>query len=170
MTLPNSTLSSLAWMPDLLEAAFRAVPQRYRDWQPTSWEGISGEHFSALGQVCHVRDIEVEGYHVRIARLLNEDNPSLVSLDSYELAAQKNYDAADPKEALTAFRAARAVTLRQLEDITAEQLQRRGAFGEYGSVTLRALVHYLVSHDYQHLACLNWLLGKIHASEEVGQA
>lgn len=57
-------------MPDLLEAAFRAVPQRYRDWQPTSWEGIPGEHFSALGQVCHVRDIEVEGYHVRIARLL----------------------------------------------------------------------------------------------------
>jgi hypothetical protein len=31
-------------------------------------------------------------------------------------------------------------------------------------VTLRALVHYLCSHDQQHLAGLQWLLGKLDAA------
>jgi hypothetical protein len=29
---------------------------------------------------------------------------------------------------------------------------------------LRALVHYLCSHDQQHLAGLQWLLGKVDAA------
>jgi hypothetical protein len=37
-------------------------------------------------------------------------------------------------------------------------------FEGYGPVTLRALVHYLCSHDQQHLAGLQWLLGKIEAA------
>ncbi len=33
-----------------------------------------------------------------------------------------------------------------------------------GPTTLRGLVHYLCSHDQQHLAGLQWLLGKIEAA------
>ena len=44
-----------------------------------------------------------------------------------------------------------------------EQLARRAVFEDYGPVTLRSLVHYLCSHDQQHLAGLQWLLGKIEA-------
>jgi hypothetical protein len=36
-------------------------------------------------------------------------------------------------------------------------------FEGYGRVTLRGLVHYLCSHDQQHLSGLQWLLGKIDA-------
>ncbi len=50
-----------------------------------------------------------------------------------------------------------------LEGVTAEQLERRGTFAEYGPLTLRSLVHYLASHDLQHLACMDWLLGQLHA-------
>lgn len=165
MRLPDTTLTGLAAMPDRLEAAFRLVPERRRTWTPPSWEGIPGERFSALGQVCHVRDIEVQGCHARIARMLAEDNPSLVSLDGYAFAAQHAYDAADPQEALDAFRLARAETLRLLRGLTTEQLGRRGTFAEYGPLTLRSLVHYLASHDHQHLACMDWLLGKLFARE-----
>lgn len=164
MTLSKGTLSELAAMPDRLDATFRLVPRERWSWQPPSWEGIPGERFSPLGQVCHVRDIEVEGYHVRVARMLAEDSPALVSLDSYELAGKSSYDAADPDEALAAFREARGKTLRLLEGLTEEQLRRPGTFGEYGAVTLRSVVHYLASHDHQHLACLDWLLGQIHAT------
>ena len=167
MTLPSSTLSGLAAMPDRLEAAFRMVPEGRRNWTPASWDGIPGERFSPLGQVCHVRDIERDGYHVRIDRMLHENGPSLASLDSYELASLRNYDGADPEEALGAFRVARAATLRVLEGVTAEQLERRGTFAEYGPLTLRSLVHYLASHDQQHLACMDWLLGKLHAEARV---
>jgi hypothetical protein len=152
-------------MPDRLAQVFALVPATRYNWTPPSWEGIPGERFSALGQICHVRDIEQLGYHVRITRLLSEKSPSLVSLDSYELAAPRNYPAENPRRVLEAFRTARQHTLGLLEGLTAEQLSRRGTFGEYGEVTLQAVVHYLTSHDHQHLACMEWLLGQMHASE-----
>ena len=167
MTLPGATLAGLAAMPDRLEAAFALIPAARRTWTPASWDGIPGERFSPLGQVCHVRDIERLGYHVRIERLLTEDGPALASLDSDELAVSERYADADPRDALAAFRAARASTLRRLEGVTAEQLERRGTFAEYGPLTLRSLVHYLASHDLQHLACMDWLLGQLHGESGV---
>jgi hypothetical protein len=37
-------------------------------------------------------------------------------------------------------------------------------FEGYGPLTMRSLIHYLCSHDQQHLAGLQWLAGKIDAS------
>ena len=37
-------------------------------------------------------------------------------------------------------------------------------FESYGAVSLRSLVHYLCSHDRQHLAGLQWLPGQIEAA------
>ena len=48
--------------------------------------------------------------------------------------------------------------------LTPEQLSRTGEFEGYGSLTVRGLVHYLCSHDQQHLAGMQWLLGKIDAA------
>jgi len=36
-------------------------------------------------------------------------------------------------------------------------------FAEHGAITVRSLVHLLASHDQQHLAGLQWLLGRIAA-------
>jgi hypothetical protein len=41
---------------------------------------------------------------------------------------------------------------------------RTAQFDGYGPVTLRGLMHYLCSHDQQHVAGLQWLLGQIEAS------
>ena len=155
-------------MPDRLESAFGLVPEAFRGWKPASWEGIPGERFSPVGQVCHVRDIEILGYHARLARMLAETDPSLESLDSDALAARRAYDEANSAEALSGFRAARAATLNVVRGLSEEQLSRRGTFAEYGPLTLRSLVHYLASHDQQHLACMDWLLGKIHAADASG--
>jgi len=37
---------------------------------------------------------------------------------------------------------------------------RTGVLEGYGPLTLRSLVHYLCSHDQQHLAGLQWLLAR----------
>jgi len=161
--LSENTFATLAAMPDRLAETFSLVPTQRLTWVPSSWEGIPGERFSALGQICHVRDIEVDGYHVRFSRMLSESDPSLVSIDGYELAAQRNYDSAKPDEVLESFRIARGKTVELLKGIPERELERPGTFGEYGKVTLRSLVHYLVSHDHQHLACLEWLTGQIHS-------
>ena len=55
-------------------------------------------------------------------------------------------------------------TLDLVSRLTPEQLSRTGEFEGYGSLTVRGLVHYLCSHDQQHLAGMQWLLGKIDAA------
>jgi len=166
MSMPTplnpATLQAMADFPGLLEQFYEAIPESHRNWTPPSWEGIPSETFPALGQVCHVRDIEIDGYHVRIERTLTEENPVLVSLDGYVLERERGYATADAREALAAFRAARAKTMAMLAGLTPEALARTAEFEGYGALTLRSLVHYLCSQ--QHLAGLQWLMGKIDAA------
>ena len=162
--LHAGTLAALAEFPQRLEDFFEAVPPRLIRWAPQSWEGIPSESLTALEQLCHVRDIEVDGYQLRFRRLLDEVNPLLASIDGYALMRQRAYAQADADEVLAAFRAARAATVKLLRGLSARQLQRQGTFEEYGPVTVEGLVHYLCSHDQQHLAGMQWLLGKMQAA------
>ena len=159
----NATLDALALFPLQLEAHFAAVPAGFRHWAPASWDGIPSERLTAAGQVCHVRDVELDGYHVRLQRVLREHNPFLPDLDSEGLARERDYANADVLHALAAFREARATTVDLISRLDAAQLARPAVFGDYGAVTLRSLAHYLCSHDQQHLAGLQWLLGKLEA-------
>ena len=163
---PGSTgielaLAALSDAPAQFERVLAVVPPQFLTWEPPDWEAIPGERFSALGQLCHVRDIEIEGYHVRFQRMFEEVRPDLVSLDSYEIARRHDYARADPARAVASFRAARVETIARLRRADQRQLERRGTFAEYGEVSVRGLVHILCSHDQQHLACLHWLLARI---------
>jgi hypothetical protein len=155
-----TTLSALAAFPSQLEQFYQAFPRELTRWAPDSWEGCPSENLTALEQLCHVRDIEIDGYHVRFGRLLNETAPVLASLDTYALVKERNYGSAEAQAVLAAFRAARQVTVELLRPLTGDQLARAGTFEGYGLVTVRGLIHYLCSHDQQHLAGLQWLMGK----------
>jgi hypothetical protein len=159
--MDDATINCLAIFPAALEAHYAAIPAEYKHWAPASWEGIPSEHLTALEQLCHVRDIEVEGYHVRLARTLAENEPLLVSLDTDALARERNYGAQDAASVLQSFRAAREKTLAILSTVKPEDWTRRAHFEGYGPVTLKGLVHFLCSHDQQHLAGLQWLAGQI---------
>lgn len=113
------------------------------------------ETFSALGHVCHLRDIESDGYVVRIQRLRTEDRPLLVSLDGARLAAERSYDTADVEQALAAFGEARARSLEALRSVTPDEWDRGGQFEGYGPVTLRRLVEIMVEHDGGHLLAMS---------------
>jgi hypothetical protein len=159
-----TTLKALKTFPEQLEAHYALIADDYKHWTPASWDGIPSEHFTAIEQVCHVRDIEIEGYQLRIRRTLDETNPLLASIDSESVAVERSYGSQNVVEAFAAFRKARIDTLALLEYLSAEQWQRTAMFEGYGPVSLRGLVHYLCSHDQQHLAGLQWLLGKIEAA------
>jgi hypothetical protein len=158
------TISALEAFPRQLEAHYAAIPAEFKNWVPSSWEGVPSEALTAIEQVCHVRDIEVDGYHVRFRRTLNEPNPTLASIDTEALAKERSYCSSNAAEVLAAFREARARTVTLISDLTPEQFRRTAVFEGYGPLSLRSLVHYLCSHDQQHLAGLQWLLGKIEAS------
>ena len=165
--MDDATLAALAAFPAQLEAHYAAVPPDFRRWTPLDWNGIPSEPFNAIEQVCHVCDIEVTGYHVRFARTLREDAPFLPSIDSEARAREHDYLNADAASVFAAFRAAREATLTLLEGLDEAQLARPALFEGYGEVTVRGLVHYLCSHDQQHLAGMQWLLGRIAVAGSV---
>jgi len=165
MPAMQTTFAALAAFPGELEQHYAAFPADYVHWAPSSWVGVPSEAFTAIEQVCHVRDIEIEGYQVRFRRTLEEDRPLLASIDSEALAVERCYGRSDVRRAFAEFRAARERTLVLLRGLDARQLARPAVFEGYGPVTLRGLVHYLCSHDQQHLSGLQWLLGKIDAAQ-----
>lgn len=158
-----ATVSALRSFPDQLERFFKVVPNGYLNWTPGSWEGIPSESLTAIEQICHVRDIEIDGYHVRFRQLLEKENPTLKSIDSYALVKERQYAEANPAKVFVSIRSARTHTLELIQDLTNEQLCRTGFFEGYGQVNIKSLIYYLCSHDQQHLAGIQWLLGKIES-------
>lgn len=158
--MTDITLSTLAAFPDQLAAHFAAFPPGSRHWAPAAWDGVPSEALTALEQLCHVRDIELEGYQVRLRRTLAEHQPFLPSIDTDALVVERAYGQQDPDRMLAEFRAARRDTVALLAGLDATAFARTAVFEGYGPVTLRGLVHFLCSHDQQHLAGLQWLLGK----------
>jgi hypothetical protein len=140
------------------------VPEAYKNWRPASWDGVPSEPFTPIEQVCHVKDIEIDGYHVRLRRTLEESNPLLANLDGELLARERGYSTADTAQVFAQFREARAQTLELVSKLTPQQFLRAAEF-EGQPVTLRGLVHNLCSHDQQHLAGIQWLLGRMAASK-----
>ncbi len=163
--MTDATLAALALFPLQLHAHYAALPDGHAHWKPTSWEDIPSERFAPIAQLCHVRDIEREGYHVRFRRTLLENHPQLVDIDSYALAERRDYAVCqDPQPVLDDFAAARMETVAMISKLSPAQLQRTAEFPGHGTVTLRGLMHLLCSHDQQHLAGLQWLLGRIDAA------
>ncbi|HEY6924869.1 MAG TPA: DinB family protein [Steroidobacteraceae bacterium] len=161
--MDQTTLRALAAFPQQLEALYAIFPTAFVHWAPPAWDGIPSERFTAIEQICHIRDIEIDGYHVRFRRTLCELNPVLASIESESLARERSYATSNAAEALAAFRSARATTVALIADLSPEQFARRAEFEGYGALSLRSLVHYLCSHDQQHLAGMQWLLGKIES-------
>ena len=87
--MDQTTIGALQDFPRQLEAHYAAIPPEFKHWAPASWDGVPSEPFTAIEQICHVRDIEIEGYQVRLRRTLTEAKPFLASIDSESLT--RNY-------------------------------------------------------------------------------
>jgi len=109
------------------------------------------DEFAIVENVCHLRDIEAEGYAVRIEQLLREDDPLLRDLDGERLARERRYLEQDLHEALRAFAEARARSVALLEGADEAALAREGTFENVGRVSLAKLVAMMREHDAGHL-------------------
>ena len=92
----QTTLDALAEFPRRLEAHFAAVPPELLRWAPPGWNGVPSERLTPIEQVWHLRDIEIDGYHVRFRRTLQELHPALPDLDGEALARERRYADRDP--------------------------------------------------------------------------
>lgn len=117
----------------------------------------SPEEFSVLENVCHLRDLEVQGYTSRIERILSESEPSLPDIDGARIAAEGNYHAEDFHTALASFRDARIANLQKLSQATPDQLQSGAMMEGVGKITLEYLADMMRAHDEVHLEDLRVL-------------
>jgi hypothetical protein len=163
ITMHPITMAALESFPRALEQHYAAFPPEYVHWTPASWDGVPSEPFTAIEQICHVRDIEIEGYQVRFRRTLEEATPFLPSIDSEAVARERDYGREFAAQVFPQIHAARARTVAMLRALAPADFGKAAVFEGYGPVSLRGLVHYLCSHDQQHLSGLQWLLGKIDA-------
>lgn len=146
---------SLAEMPGRVRGLVENLGEGERVWKHEA------DEFSATENVCHLRDIEEEGYSVRVRRLLAESEPFLSDLDGARLARERNYNSQNMTDALERFERARNVTVAAVCDLSREQLERRGTFEGTGPVTLRQLLLMMREHDLAHLRELETLRARL---------
>jgi DinB superfamily len=125
-----------------------------------------GGGFSFVETVCHLRDIEREGYGVRIERILGEDGPSLPDVKGARLALERRYNEQGFDDGLAAFEQARARNLSALRAATGEQLERRGTLEGAGEITLAGLAALMCEHDRGHREELRHLREQLTAGRQ----
>jgi hypothetical protein len=111
----------------------------------------SPDEFSALENICHLRDLELRGYSPRIRRILAQQDPALADFDGARVAAESNYHGQQLETAMLAFETARRENVESLRNLTDEELNRTGTLEGVGSVTLRRLAELMREHDEGHL-------------------
>jgi hypothetical protein len=111
----------------------------------------SPDEFSATENVCHLRDLEVEGYAIRIERLLGESKPELSDFEGARIAAERDYNNEDVFAALREFALARAGNVTAVHELKRDQLQRTGSLAGVGEITVARLLEMMLEHDEGHL-------------------
>ena len=136
-------LELLAAMPGFMQGAIDRTSADGLAFKP------SPDEFSLLEHACHLRDLEREGYLVRLKRLCAEALPVLPGFDGETIARERHYQAQDAHQAAGDFAAARAEVLSRLRALTAADLSREGEFGGR-RICVTDLVAMMVEHDREH--------------------
>jgi hypothetical protein len=146
---------------DELVDQLAATPNRLRQLIDETSENLryrpADGRFSILENVCHLRDIEIEGYTDRIKRILEEDAPELLDIDGGRLAIEREYNNQDLIPALNSFVDAREENVTKLRNVELRELEKTGNMQGVGQVTLERLLEMMLEHDEGHLTELQML-------------
>ncbi|HET6263798.1 MAG TPA: DinB family protein [Usitatibacter sp.] len=137
------SIERLESMPTFLDAAILAVAPEDLASRP------GPEEFSLVEHACHLRDLEREGYLVRVRRVLAGGRPALQGYDGAAVAAARNYPAEDARLAAQAFAAARRELVGLLAATSPGDLAREATF-DGSPVCLADVVAMMVEHDRGH--------------------
>jgi hypothetical protein len=152
MNLPTSALSEF---PNQVRQMLDGLSDDLLRVKPTT------EEFSLAEHVCHLRDIENEGYVPRIHRLLTEDHAALKGVDGARLAIERDYNNENVGDALNAFAEARNNSIRLMTELDDAASSRTAVLEGVGEITLTGLVEMMHDHDASHLEEMSVLRGRL---------
>lgn len=140
-------LETLAATPAALKAALHGVPRKLLLFTPAPGK------WSILEILCHLRDMEREGYLERYTRILAENEPRLPDLNGDALAIERDYRGQKAGDVLRDWMRLRRESLRLLKKSKPEQWRRAGVHETAGRLTIDDLVvRHAVGNDTAHLA------------------
>jgi hypothetical protein len=147
-------IDDLAGFPETMKDALAAA-------KPDLRTRASDGRFAMVEHLCHLGDLEREGYGMRIERLLSEDGPEWDDFDGDAIARERNYLEQDAEAALQRFADARAANVARLRAVTGDEWQRRGLHRGLGEVTLARLTEMMLQHDREHAEDIRTLLREL---------
>ncbi|MEZ5832790.1 MAG: helix-turn-helix domain-containing protein [Dongiaceae bacterium] len=157
--LGRSIEDLVARRPDdfgIIAAALGAMPARLKEHVALIGGGLcqarpAAGGFSLVEHVCHLRDLDADGYGVRLDRMLKEECPTLPDIDGDALARDREYQSQDVEAALAAFTAIRWEIATRLAKLTAEDRRRTGLMAGTRQITIEELADTMMAHDAAHL-------------------
>jgi ATP phosphoribosyltransferase regulatory subunit HisZ len=147
-------LGEISSMPEYLERAFASAGPARLATAPARGG------FSLLEHACHLRDLEAEGYAVRVRRLLEEERPELEGFDGARVASERDYRSQDARAALDEFTATRNALSVRVAALAEDDRCREGVFAGK-PVTLEGMVAMMAGHDREHRAEIERLLEEL---------
>jgi hypothetical protein len=124
-----------------------------------------GDHeFCVAEHVCHLRDVERDGFTPRIHSVIDEDDPLLFGFDGAGVAAASDYRSENTLDALNAFLEARRENTAAVRDVAEADFARVGHYEGGPPITLDAIVAGMLDHDRDHLDRLRPMLARAEAA------
>ncbi len=147
-------IDDLAQFPSTLKESIAAAGSRLR-------VRASDGGFAMVEHLCHLADLESEGYGARIERLLAETRPEWDDFDGAAIATERNYLEQDPEAAYQRFVEARNANLVRLRAASDGDWEKQGMHRGLGDVTLRQVAEMMLEHDRDHAGQIETLLAEL---------
>lgn len=156
-------LNSLAQFCDRLEVnreLIRRLVQRFPERAVR--ERASFDEFSVVEHICHLRDLECQGFFPRLLAMLTQSDPQLFDFDGAAVARSSNYLSEHCGEALKSFLRARIDNIAFVRGAPAGALARIGHYEAGSFVTLADVLDGMLAHDEDHIKRLEAMAVALH--------
>ncbi len=156
---------TLAATPQALKAAIRGLPKKVLVFTPAPGK------WSILEILCHMRDMERDGYLARYRRILSEDEPRLPDLNGDALSIERDYRNAKAPEVVREWLSLRRENLQMLRKAGRAQWARAGVHETAGRLTMEDLIRrHAVGNDEAHLGQIEAIKRRFEILEKLATA
>ena len=152
---PEAVVAILNSTPGVLETLSRDLT--LEQWRQRPAE----DEWSLVEIVAHLRDTEAEVNLPRLNLVLNEDEPSIIGVETDVWAAERNYIEQDGPEALATFTEVRRKSIDLLAELDDAGWQKLARHSYFGPTALQELVRFIGRHDRLHVQQVHETLGEM---------
>jgi len=142
----QDVLEALHATPDVFKKLLNGLTQE----RAMSLRG-GDENWSSVEVMCHLRDAEERALE-RMRLMRDQHEPTLAGYDQEAWSRERNYAAADLRNAVDLFLSFRATHVAELTVLPPLAWERVGIHAEQGRITIATHTLHIVSHDAIHLA------------------